>query len=219
MKLALALCLCAGIAQSQESIRADGRLSDDDFYRLVSCAAPPAGACQKDTVRWSPADAASLTIGFARIDPGYPTALRRMIDQDLDAALIALNASGAKLLVSRSLETNNFDITIYLLGIKEGDIIRGTGLIPLDGAKIEAAKAQIWWRADRSLIKGAIVLANDIDPDEVASIMLEEVTQSMGLLTDVDSEYYETRSIFSETSNQRTQLGPQDIMALRRHYP
>ncbi len=219
MKLALALCLCAGIAQAQESIRSDGRLSDDDFYRLVSCAAPPSGACQKDTVRWSPADAVSLTIGFAQIDRGYPTALRRMADQALDAALFELNASGAKLLVTRSKKIPNLDIMIYLSAIKEGDIIRGTGLIPLDGAKIEAAKAQIWWRADRSLINGAIVLANDIDPDEIASIMLEEVTQTMGLLTDVDSAYYETRSIFSETSNQRTQLGPQDIMALRRHYP
>lgn len=219
MKLALTLWLCAGIAQAQESIRSDGRLSDDDFYRLVACAAPPFGACQKDTVRWSPADALSLTIGFAQIDPGYPTALRRMADQALDAALIELNASGAQLYISRSENITNMDISIYLFAIKAGDIIRGTGLSPLDGAKIEAAKAQIWWRADRSLISGAIVLANDVDPDEVASIMLEEVTQTMGLLTDVDSAYYETRSIFSETSNQRTQLGPQDITALRRHYP
>lgn len=219
MKLALAFCLCAGFACAQESIRTDGPVSDENFYRLVSCAAPVSGGCQKEIVRWSAKDAQSLTIGFAKIDSGYPASLRRVADQALDLAITELNSSGAKLVLSRSTETDNLDIDVFLLGIRQGDIIRGTGLYPLDGAQIEAAKLQIWWRADRTLRKGAIVLANDIDPDEMVSIMLEEVTQTMGLLTDVDSDYYETRSIFCETSNQLTQLGPQDIMALRRHYP
>lgn len=219
MRFAVPLCLFAGLVHAQESIRTDAYLSDDDFYRLVSCAAPISGGCQKPTVRWSAADALALTIGFAQIETGYPTALRRMADQALDAALIELNASGAKLLISRSNNTTNLDIGIYLLGIKSGDAIRGTGLDPLDGAMIEVAKAQIWWRADRTLIHGAIVLVNDVDPDDIASIILEEVTQTLGLLTDVDGDYYQTRSIFSETSNQLTRLGTQDIMALRRHYP
>ena len=54
---------------------------------------------------------------------------------------------------------------------------------------------------------------------EVYSGMLEELTQCMGLWTDIGGSFYQSRSIFSETSNSRTRLGEQDIMALRRHYP
>ena len=111
------------------------------------------------------------------------------------------------------------DIGIHLLTIVEGDTIRNTGLNPLDGEVIEAAKTQLWWRNDQTLIKGAIVFGKDIDPDDLPSVMLEEVTQSLGLLTDIGGRFYQTRSIFSETSNQLTKLGPQDVMTLRRHYP
>ena len=219
VKLALALCLGAGLAQAQESIRSDGRLSDDNFYRLVSCAAPESGACQKDVVRWSPADARDISIGIVRVANDYPAALRNLADAALNGAIDEVNAADANLHLTRSDTIIKPDIAVFLLAIKKGDEIAGTGLDPLDGAKIEAAKVQIWWRADRTLIKGAIVLANDVLPDEIRSIMLEEVTQTMGLLTDVDSDYYETRSIFSETSNQRSRLGAQDIMVLQRHYP
>jgi hypothetical protein len=41
----------------------------------------------------------------------------------------------------------------------------------------------------------------------------------MGLWTDIGGPYYESRSIFSESSNSLVRLGEQDLMALRRHYP
>ena len=49
--------------------------------------------------------------------------------------------------------------------------------------------------------------------------MLEELTQSMGLMTDIRNPYYETRSVFSEDSNSVVKLGEQDREALRLHYP
>ena len=219
MRLVLALMLAASAASAQEFITTNTPLSDTDFYRLVSCAAPPGGRCQKDLVRWSPADARDISIGIVRVANDYPAALRILADAALNGAIDEVNAADANLHLTRSDTIIKPDVSVFLLAIKKGDEIAGTGLDPLDGAKIEAAKVQIWWRADRTLIKGAIVLANDVLPDEIRSIMLEEVTQTMGLLTDVDSDYYETRSIFSETSNQRSRLGAQDIMVLQRHYP
>lgn len=219
MRLALALCLCAGFAQAQESIPTNGPLTDDDFYRLIACAAPVSGGCQKDFVRWSPADAADVSVGIVKVAADYPEALRKLADSAIDAAITEVNAAGANLHLTRSNATDKPDVAVYLLSLTAGEGITGTGLNPLDGATLEAAKAQIWWRADRSLINGAIVLAKDIDAEDIASIMLEEVTQAMGLLTDVDGDYYHSRSIFSETSNQSTRLGPQDAMVLRRHYP
>ena len=219
MKFALALCLCAGLAQAQEAIRSDGPLSDDDFYRLVSCAAPIAGGCQKDLVRWSPADARDVSVAFGDVAADYPEALRSLADAALDKAIAEVNAAGANIRLTRHDHATKPDITIYLLAVTMGNKITGTGLDPLDGTQVDAARTQIWWRADRSLIMAAIVIAKDISPQDLPSIMLEEVIQSLGLLTDIDGDYHQSRSIFSETSNQLTRLGPQDIMVLKRHYP
>lgn len=212
------LILWAGMAQAQEAVVTGGALSDDDFYCLVSCAAPVAGVCQKVAPRWSPADAVDVSVGIMQIEKDYPPSLLALISQALDAAIAEVNASDANLHLTRSEDISNPDISLHLLNIVEGDTIAGTGLDPLDGAVIQAAKAQVWWRDDLSIINAAIVFGRDISPADLPSVMLEEVTQANGLLTDIDGAYYESRSIFSETSNQLTTLGLQDVMALRRHY-
>ena len=219
MKLTLALILCANTAAAQEFIATDAPLSDTHFYRIVACAAPPGGDCQKELVRWSAADAQDVTIGLVQIEDGYPTDVAELAENALAMAISQLNAVDANLHVTRSDKTTKPDIGIHLLTIVEGDVIRNTGLDPLDGAIIEAAKTQLWWRDDLTLIEGAIVFGKDIDPADLQSVMLEEVTQAMGLLTDIGGPFYQTRSIFSESSNQLITLGSQDIMALRRHYP
>ena len=211
--------LAASAASAQEFIATAAALSDTDFYRIVSCAAPPGAGCQKDSVRWSPADAQDVSIGIVQIEDGYPQDLARQAAGALDLAIIELNAVDADIHLTLTDKTIKPDIGIHLLTIVEGDTIRNTGLNPLDGEVIEAAKTQLWWRNDQTLIKGAIVFGKDIDPDDLPSVMLEEVTQSLGLLTDIGGRFYQTRSIFSETSNQLTKLGPQDVMTLRRHYP
>ena len=48
--------------------------------------------------------------------------------------------------------------------------------------------------------------------------MLEELTQSLGFLTDIRNPLYESHSVFSEDSNSVTRLGPQDVTVLRWHY-
>ena len=218
MKSLVPFLLWASIAQAQEAVQTDGALSDNDFYRLVSCAAPVAAPCQKDVIRWSPADAVDVSVGIVQIDEGYPPNLIIAVNTALNVAIADVNAADAELHLTRSEDTENPDIGIYLLDLVEGDAISGTGRVPLDGAILQAAKAQVWWRDDFSIITTAIVFGRDITFADLPSVMLEEITQANGLLTDIDGKYYETRSIFSETSNHRTTLGIQDIMALRRHY-
>ncbi len=219
MKALLAFMLLATSAAAQEFIATKLPLSDADFYRLVACAAPPGGACQKPFIRWSPADANDVSIGFVHIEKGYPKDTVDVASKALSHAIGELNATGAKLHVTIDNITLNPDIGIYLLNIVEGDRVRNTGLDPLDGSLLEAAKTQLWWRDDFTLINGAIVFGTDIAKADLQSIMLEEVTQSMGLLTDIGGPEFETRSIFSESSNQLTSLGALDVIALRRHYP
>ncbi len=77
----------------------------------------------------------------------------------------------------------------------------------------------ISWRDNRTLTDCYISSSNSARISEVYSGMLEELTQCMGLWTDIGGSYYESRSIFSESSNSLVRLGEQDLMALRRHYP
>jgi len=219
VKLAFALCLLAGIAQAQEFVTAPSRLSDEDFYRLVACAAPPGGACQKPFVRWSKRDAKRLDVALVQVDAGYPAKVAAKVETMLDQTLAELNSVGAGFRISPASGKRTPDIRIFLLDIPRDRKIKGTGLPWFDGVQMQAARMQMGWRGDGSVIECAVAFSRDVRQGDVKRILLEEITQCLGLLTDIGGRYYESRSIFSETSNQKSRLGEQDIMALRRHYP
>ncbi len=221
-RLALVLtCLAAAPAHAQyeDFVVTDGPLSDDDFYMLVACATPPGQRCPGGMVRWSPLRAQRITVGFAPPDPGYSPDLARHMSDSLDLAIRAINDAGAALHLERAGKNGWADIRIYLAPIHAGEIVTQTGLSEVDGAEIGAALFQIWWNQYDEITRGVIVMAGDIPLSDAYPVMLEELTQSMGLTTDIRNPYYETLSVFSEDSNSVTKLGPQDVMALRRHYP
>ena len=216
--LVLGLMLAHG-ALAQDSVPAAGPLANADFYNLVACGASPGQTCALPLVRWSAARAEDVTVSLYQTDPGYPKVRRRAIQKALFAAIDQINACHAGLRLHFAPEGEVADVTVHFLDIETGDQIRGTGLDPLDGSTIQAALTQMWWNGNLELTRAAIVFPRNIEWDGLPSIALEELTQAMGLRTDIDNPWYETRSVFSETSNSVTQLGEQDIMALRRHYP
>ena len=69
-----------------------------------------------------------------------------------------------------------------------------------------------------TILSAAIAISQEIRRREIASVVLEELVQALGLPTDIDSPAY-TRSIFSEADNATVWLRGQDAAALRRHYP
>ncbi|MEM6372866.1 MAG: hypothetical protein AAF727_08825 [Pseudomonadota bacterium] len=82
-----------------------------------------------------------------------------------------------------------------------------------------AGYVHVWYNGRNQITRAVILFAADIPVRQVPSIALEEMVQATGLLTDIESDWYSTRTIFAETSgNTLTRLQPQDIMALRRHY-
>ena len=217
MKALLALLLSATMASGQDSVRSVGAMSDADFYNLVACAAPPGRDCTVPMVRWpGPND---LTVSLYQIEPGFPPDRKIALQKALYAAIAQINASHAALRLRFAQAGELADITVHLLDINMGGVIDHTGLDPLDGTPIEAALVQLWWNGNLDLTRAAIVFPQNIEWSGLRSIVLEELTQSLGLRTDIDNPWYETRSVFSETSNSVTTLGTQDIMALRRHYP
>ncbi len=217
--LAATLYLAAGHVRAQEYVIAKGKLSDDDFYRLVACAAPAAGDCQKPFVRWSPSDARDLTVSLVQVDPDYPKRVSARVVDLLDGTLSELNGSGANLRLRRVAPDVTPDISLHLLDLPRNSKISGTGLPWFDGNPLSMARMQLGWRNDGSIFICAVAFSRDVSPKAVQRILLEEITQCLGLMTDIRGSYYASRSIFSEDGMQATTLKGQDLMALRRHYP
>lgn len=213
------LFLASAPTSAQDWVAANGRLSDQDFYRLVSCGAKPGGACKDDVARWPPQKARDLTVSIYRVVGNYPGPLRNSARVALDGAIAEINRAGAALHLRRLPDGEFADIRVFLLDIKYGGTISGTGLELLDGDDLEAARVRVWWDARKQIVDAAIAFSKGIKPREMRSVMLEELTQSLGFLTDIRDRWYNRRSVFAEDSNSVTTLGEQDRMVLRRHYP
>ena len=211
--------LWSGAATAQDYVTINGLLSDEDFYRLVACGAAPDGPCRDPMVRWPGDVARDLRVAFRQVEPNYPIDRQTALEKAFYAAIAQINASGAQLRLRMVAPSEAAEISVHLLDIGYGEPIARTGLTPLDGAMIEAALVQVWWDRDLMLDRASIVFPRDIEWSGLRSVALEELTQAMGLLTDIDGPWYERSSVFSETSNGVIRLGAQDIMALRRHYP
>lgn len=204
----------------QDWVQNNGPLEDDDFYRLAACGAPVGGDCDMPFVRWPDADSVDLTVSIQKIDRSYPRLQRDIIDKALDAAIAEINGIDAKVTFRRVEDFSDAHVTIWLRGFSEGDVITNTGFPVLDGKRmIGVSHVQIWWNASHELTRGAIIVTNDIATNDIESVLLEQLLQSLGFLYDIRNPWYETRSIISEDSNQLTRLGTQDVMILRRHYP
>ncbi|MCY4334124.1 MAG: DUF2927 domain-containing protein [Litoreibacter sp.] len=200
-------------------VSAQGRMDDDSFYKLVACGAKPGGACREPLVRWAPSDAADLTIGITEVKTGFPETKRPLAEEALSAAVAEVNAAGAAVQMREVGAEDDPHITVHLWDQDEGEPIKGSDLSNMNGIVMGQGYVHIWWDGRRNLTRGVILISRDIAPGDLKSIMLEEVTQSLGLLTDINNPWYDTRSIFAETSNYLTALQRQDKMVLQRHYP
>jgi hypothetical protein len=155
-------------------------------------------------------------VGIAKIDAGFLSYRLDVVDRAVDRAIDEINGAGAHLFLERAFE-GPFDVPIYLVDAPQGGAIDGTGVPELDGTSI--AIGRIALRSRGGEITGAsIAISADIKRREIASVVLEELVQAMGLVTDVLSPVY-ADSIFAEDSNSVTRLNGQDAAALRRHYP
>lgn len=208
------------MAQYADFVTSWGKISDEDFYRLVACgAAPGGGPCQDPEVRWSRSAAAGLRIRFEPIPQGFDKYLGKEMLEALDRAIAEINSAGANLTLVRVAPRQRAEISVFLTLAGDQEPITGTGIRGIDGEIIGAGLTTVWWNNDYTLSEAVIVMAGDLPSPEVYPVMLEELTQSLGFLTDIRNPLYESHSVFSEDSNTVTRLGPQDLTALRRHYP
>jgi hypothetical protein len=201
---------------AQEFIAVPDLISDDAFYRLVACAAPPGGDCAKPFIRWPTERRLRLRVGIAQISEEFAGYRLDLVDRAVDRAIGEINGAGAHLFLERAFEAP-FDVPIYLVDAPQGGEISGTGVADLDGSSISIGRVALRSRGDE-ITGAAIAISGDIQRREIGSVVLEELVQAMGLVTDVVSPAY-SESIFSENDNSATRLRGQDAAALRRHYP
>lgn len=201
---------------AQDFIAVPDLISDDAFYRLVACAAPPGLNCRAPFLYWPEDRRLRLRVGIADTALAFPDYKLDLVDSAIDRAIAEINSAGAHLWLERVYE-GDVDIPVYLVDAPQGGEITGTGLAELDGAEIAIGHVAIRSRGT-DILAASIAISQDIRRREIASVVLEEMVQALGLVTDIASPAYE-RSIFAENRNSTTRLRGQDAAALRRHYP
>lgn len=201
-------------AAAQDFVETDGPLSDTAFYHLVACAAPPDRTCAKLLYKWNKTN---ITVGITQRDPAFLGGKLKRAEAAVVRAVQRLNAVGMGLHLIEDDDTP--DITIHLLDIARGQRIENSQAEVLNGLTLANAITAL--DVDGSTINGAAIgFSNSITIRQYESVMLEEITQALGLITDIQNPYYRTRSILSQNGdNSLKSLGEQDRVALIRHYP
>ncbi len=211
----VALSIVAAPGLADDSVRVTGRLGDAAFYHLVACGKPPGGECRRPLRRWPPELARDITVTMLPAIDRVRPAVAAEIDAALDRAIAAVNAVGAGIRLRRVADNTAALIrvqirsprTLALMADETRDRYVPGGMVVFDQGM-----------ADR--IGGAdIVLSSALWLTETKSVVLEELTQSLGLPFDVQGAHYRNRSIFSQDANSVTVLAGQDATALRLHYP
>jgi hypothetical protein len=206
------------VTASADYVETSGLLDDDSFYRLVSCGAAPKGACQQPILHWR-LDR-PVRVQLTRIDRAFLGGKKKRAEAALVRALQHINTSGAAISLAQVAPGAEADVEIYFIDTDGKTPIRGTGVNGLDGATVPGAKVMVWSGGPTGAIRRArIVFGTRLSIRHYESAMLEELVQALGLMTDIKNPLYDGVSVFSQDSNDAKRLGPQDIMALRRHYP
>ena len=210
-----ALCLAAAQALADDGVASEGKLSDKDFFRLATCGATPGGACLGPVVRWPDPE---LSVALAPAHRRYPPELGDAVSQALDHAIDQSNRAGSAIRITRDDRLSEPDIIISRPALSEGEKTRNIPRMP-NGHKIGVGFMWLWWNERGEITDASVLIAEDIAIEDIRSVMLEELFQTLGFIYDIENRYYEGRSILSQDSNATTTLIGQDRKALRRLYP
>lgn len=209
------LLLLAQPLAAQEFIALDAPPDDDTFYRAVACAAPPGGACNKPFLHWPAGKVGQLSVGLASITPRLDGTGQRRFEAGLDTAIVQINRAGSAVRLTR--DDVAPDIALHIVPTPPYHPIRGTGIAALDGEMLQLGRVAL--RSREGVIQeGMIAVSALARPAEIGPVLLEEITQALGLMTDLRGPGTGS-SVFGEDTNSVRRLSAQDRMTLQRHYP
>jgi hypothetical protein len=200
--------------QVSDGILADRLLSDDEFFRLATCGATPGGPCTGPAPRW---DKPTLRLALMTDGMELPDGFVPRLDAAIIAALDQINGVHAGITITQVLAPPA-DITIRPTALAEG-----TDMATVPGSNISGFLGigfmTLWWDDREAITRAEILISTAITDADLPSAMLEEITQALGFLHDIDGPAYEGVSILSQTSNATTTIAGQDAALLRWFYP
>lgn len=217
MRLGLAILLCLTLAppaRAFDAVAVDGILPDAAFFRAASCGAPPEGDCVHPVVTW-PKTELTLTILPPQVETGL--IFRLLLATTVDYALVQINGAGAGLTIRR-VPGPDADIRLTVTDAQEGDVMEEVPGLSGPGV-MGVGYATLWWTQDNKITDASILISSQITPNDIVSVVLEEIFQTTGPLFDIDSPAYEEVSILSQTSNATVTIAGQDARLLRYLYP
>jgi Protein of unknown function (DUF2927) len=212
VKALLLSLLLALPASAQDAIPA-GPLSDAALLRLLTCGAAPKGDCTVKPVRWRNPD---LTISFGPIPRGYYDKRAARIERALDQAIATLNAAGSGVRLTRV--SGRADIELRPTLFRMGEKIRTEDGVA-NGLRMSEGLFSIQPDASGRIRSATILIARDAKMPNIRSIVLEEITQSLGFRFDVRGGTYQDISIFAQWGNSVNEINGQDAAVLRLYYP
>ena len=202
------------LAEEFDGVAAPDLLSDEDFFRLATCGARPGDACAGPVIRW-PGDKVTLSLLPAEVPP--PAGFTAALDKALAAAIAEINAVGAGMSIRR-VDGARADIRVMPTALVEGTVMDDDPGISAAGV-MGVGYMSYWWN-DRSQITAATVLISTaITDQDLQSVVLEELFQTLGPRFDIEGAAYEGVSILSQSSNATEVIEGQDARLLRWLYP
>lgn len=204
-------------AQTLDYSKSDGQLSMQAFYHSVFCKAQSKETCKTNIPRWSKRKRQLLTVAINKTQVGFPLENLRLVQNAVNKAIVELNSVEGDFKLSRS-PSSKADIEIILLNTPRGQKPKNAGGF-FNARKIDRAN-MVLLTLGGTIFAARIVISQDIEPNYIDRVILEEITQALGPRWDILNPYYHTRSIFSQTTDPSVKrLGVQDQNALRMHYP
>lgn len=217
LRAGLVLLCLGGPAWAQDQtdgIVSEGLLSDTEFFRLVTCGAVPGGACKAPVQRWGKR---ALRLAIVKGSDPVPEGFEAWLLAAIDPALDQINGAKAGITILRSTGPDA-DIRVIPTALPEGTVL--TEVPGFSGPGVMGVGYMTVWSDDANQINEAVILiSTTITDEDLPSVMLEEITQSLGPLFDIENPAYEGVSILSQTSNLTTTIAGQDAALLRWLYP
>lgn len=229
----LCLAILTGLTQpvhAESIVTFEDAQPDKTFYRAIACGARPGGKCKNAFATWPEEKRDNLTVAIVFTDPSFDAKMHKHIKKNLRSATREINRAKADVKL-RMVNDSDPDIRVYLVPLAESaktKAVQGTPDKSVNGRTFgqhQIARVDVFWSSPSrnsptgDITRADIVFTSRMERGETKSVALEELTQALGLLTDVDGPYYQMRSIFAENGNYVTKLTGQDVMVLRTHYP
>jgi hypothetical protein len=202
-------------ASASDGIASEGKLSDSDFYRAATCGALPNSACRTGPVRWNKSE---ISVALWPDMAGFSSENTQILDRSLNHAIRQINAANTSVTLRRDDRAVSADILVQTTKLREGQKSAKMIRAP-DGQTLGVGYSWLKWNSKREISEATVVITSDIDTNDIPSVVLEELTQSLGFLYDIDNKYYVGKSVLAQDGNLTTIIDQQDKMLLEQHYP